>query len=62
MASARARRRLAGRSRQRRIGLRAGDRIMNIGTVAEKLGIPQKTIRCYEHKRLIRKADQRANG
>lgn len=35
---------------------------MNIGTVAEKLGIPQKTIRCYEHKRLIRKADQRANG
>lgn len=35
---------------------------MNIGTVAEKLGIPQKTIRYYEDKRLIRKADRQANG
>lgn len=39
-----------------------GGRIMNIGTVAEKLGVPPKTIRYYEDKGLIQKADRQPNG
>lgn len=35
---------------------------MNIGTVAEKVGVPPKTIRYYEDKGLIRKADRLPNG
>ncbi len=35
---------------------------MNIGTVAEKAGVPPKTIRYYESIGLIRKPDRRANG
>ena len=35
---------------------------MNIGTVAEKSGVPPKTIRYYESIGLIRLADRRANG
>ena len=35
---------------------------MNIGSVAEKVGIAQKTIRYYEDKGLVRKADRQANG
>jgi MerR family transcriptional regulator, copper efflux regulator len=34
---------------------------MNIGTVAEKSGVPPKTIRYYESIGLIRSADRRAN-
>lgn len=35
---------------------------MNIGTVAENVGVPPKTIRYYEDKGLIRKADRQPNG
>ncbi|MBI2226129.1 MAG: Cu(I)-responsive transcriptional regulator [Betaproteobacteria bacterium] len=35
---------------------------MNIGTVAEKSGVPPKTIRYYESIGLIRPADRRPNG
>jgi Cu(I)-responsive transcriptional regulator len=35
---------------------------MNIGTVAERSGVPAKTIRYYESIGLIRSADRRANG
>src|SRR3546814_13629446 len=35
---------------------------MNIGTVAEKSGVPPKTIRYYESIGLIPSADRRANG
>lgn len=35
---------------------------MNIGTVAEKSGVPPKTIRYYESIGLIRPADRRSNG
>lgn len=35
---------------------------MNIGTVAEKSGVPPKTIRYYEMIGLIRPANRRANG
>jgi MerR family transcriptional regulator, copper efflux regulator len=35
---------------------------MNIGTVADKSGVPPKTIRYYETIGLIRPADRRANG
>ena len=35
---------------------------MNIGTVAEKAGVPPKTIRYYETIGLIRKAERRSNG
>lgn len=35
---------------------------MNIGTVAEKSGLPPKTIRYYETIGLIAAADRRANG
>lgn len=35
---------------------------MNIGTVAEKSGVPPKTIRYYESVGLIRSADRRPNG
>lgn len=35
---------------------------MNIGTVAERSGVPAKTIRYYESIGLIRFADRRANG
>lgn len=35
---------------------------MNIGTVAEKSGVPPKTIRYYEGIGLIPAADRRANG
>src|SRR3546814_9110586 len=35
---------------------------MNIGTVAQKSGVPPKTIRYYESIGLIASADRRANG
>jgi MerR family copper efflux transcriptional regulator len=35
---------------------------MNIGTVAEKSGVPAKTIRYYETIGLIRPAERRPNG
>ena len=35
---------------------------MNIGTVAERSGVPPKTIRYYESVGLIRPADRRSNG
>lgn len=35
---------------------------MNIGTVAEKAGLPAKTIRYYETIGLIRRAERRPNG
>ena len=35
---------------------------MNIGSVAEKSGVPPKTIRYYESIGLIRPADRRPNG
>lgn len=35
---------------------------MNIGTVAERSGVPPKSIRYYESIRLIRPAERRANG
>lgn len=35
---------------------------MNIGTVAEKSGVPPKTIRYYESIGLIPSADRRSNG
>lgn len=35
---------------------------MNIGTVAEKAGVPPKTIRYYEDIGLIRKAERLPNG
>ena len=35
---------------------------MNIGTVAEKSGVPPKTIRYYESIGLIPSAERRANG
>ena len=35
---------------------------MNIGTVAEKSGVPPKTIRYYESIGLVRPADRRPNG
>jgi MerR family copper efflux transcriptional regulator len=35
---------------------------MNIGTVAERSGVPPKTIRYYETIGLIAAADRRANG
>jgi MerR family transcriptional regulator, copper efflux regulator len=35
---------------------------MNIGTVAQKSGVPPKTIRYYESIGLIPSADRRANG
>jgi MerR family copper efflux transcriptional regulator len=35
---------------------------MNIGTVAERCGIPAKTIRYYEDIQLIRPAERRENG
>jgi MerR family copper efflux transcriptional regulator len=35
---------------------------MNIGTVAEKSGVPSKTIRYYESIGLIPSADRRPNG
>lgn len=35
---------------------------MNIGAVAEKAGVPAKTIRNYEQIGFIRKADRQANG
>lgn len=35
---------------------------MNIGSVAEKTGVPTKTIRFYESIRLIAAADRRSNG
>ena len=36
--------------------------MMNIGTVAEKSGVPPKTIRYYESIGLIPSADRRPNG
>jgi Cu(I)-responsive transcriptional regulator len=38
------------------------DRAMNIGAVAEKSGVPPKTIRYYESIGLIPSADRRPNG
>ena len=35
---------------------------MNIGTVAERSGVPPKTIRYYESIGLVRPADRRPNG
>lgn len=35
---------------------------MNIGTVAERCGLPAKTIRYYEEVGLIRPAERRSNG
>lgn len=35
---------------------------MNIGTVAERSGVPRKTIRYYESIGLIQTAERRANG
>ncbi|MBI4342204.1 MAG: Cu(I)-responsive transcriptional regulator [Candidatus Omnitrophica bacterium] len=35
---------------------------MNIGTIAEKSGVPPKTIRYYESIGLVRPADRRPNG
>ena len=35
---------------------------MNIGAVAEKIGMAPKTIRYYEQKGILRKADRQANG
>ncbi|NJO23881.1 MAG: MerR family DNA-binding protein [Sphingomonadales bacterium] len=35
---------------------------MNIGTIAERAGVPRKTIRYYESIGLIASADRRANG
>jgi MerR family transcriptional regulator, copper efflux regulator len=36
--------------------------IMNIGTVAQRSGVPPKTIRYYEDIGLLRPAERRANG
>jgi Cu(I)-responsive transcriptional regulator len=38
------------------------DQAMNIGAVAERSGVPAKTIRYYESIGLIPSADRRANG
>src|SRR5437762_13953030 len=45
-----------------RIARHAGERILNIGALAEKAGVPPKTIRYYEDIGLIRKADRLPNG
>jgi len=40
----------------------AGERIMNIGVLAERAGVGAKTIRYYEDIGLIRKAGRQPNG
>src|SRR5207248_4289931 len=45
-----------------RIARHAGERILNIGALAEKTGVPPKTIRYYEDIGLIRKAGRLPNG
>jgi MerR family transcriptional regulator, copper efflux regulator len=42
--------------------MRGGQMKMNIGTVADKAGVPPKTIRYYEDIGLIRKAVRLPNG
>ena len=49
-------------SKQRRVAQRTGQRIMNIGAMAEKAGLPAKRIRYYENIGLIRRPERLPNG
>ena len=49
-------------SKQRRVAQRTGERIMNIGAMADKAGLPAKRIRYYENIGLIRRPDRLPNG
>jgi MerR family copper efflux transcriptional regulator len=42
--------------------MEGSNQAMNMGTVAERSGVPPKTIRYYESIGLIRSADRQANG